>query len=84
MNEVIERMVRVVIDKAPLACKYDESAVVEAVRAVIEAIREPTEEMIEAAHDTEHSIEAVADLAPDIDVQLANFWRAMIDKLLEQ
>jgi hypothetical protein len=49
---------------------------------MIAAMREPTEGMIEAALDTDHTIESMSK-HPDAKSQIEAFWQAMLDEALK-
>jgi hypothetical protein len=74
----IDQVMRVCASAAAAAIAAHERALADVGYVIVP--REPSESMIEAARDTQHSIESVTeDMAPSTGVQVANFWRAMID-----
>lgn len=54
-----------------------------AARAAIEAMREPTDAMVMASVDADHTLEAIED-RPDYPESCANIYRAMIDAALNE
>lgn len=74
-ENMVERVALAIHDKAPLACFYDRSSVVNAARAAIEAMREPSDQMAEAGF--QHTGD------PCWPENVKEAWRAMIDEALK-
>lgn len=73
MSEMVERVAKVLYENINLTST-------EQARLAIEAMREPTEAMVEHAwEEVPHTIEAMSG-QPDAQTQIKGFWQAMIDE----
>lgn len=86
MTTIIERAARAVAEKLnadAMAMPGKRATDADVVRAVLQAIREPSEGMVEAAEDTREPCESGGYYSEDLpspDI----VWKAMIDAALEE